>query len=80
MTDKLWEQRGELELAYNEANDALQAGQKKCVEAKAAVIAFDSEHPEVMIAVKQVLNERRKVESPAAIAAAAAAEADGDGE
>ncbi len=78
MTDKLLEQRGELELAYSEANDALQAARITSNKAADAVRAFDREHPEVMIAVKEVLNERRKVESPAALAKAAAA-SEGDG-
>ena len=74
MTEKLLEQRGELELAYIDANEACQAANTVCLKASAAVEAFDAEHPEVMLAVKEVLNEKRRVESPAAIAVAAAAD------
>ena len=69
MTDKLLEQRGELELAYGDANDAVQSAKAACAKASKAVQAFDAEHPEVMLAVKEALNERRRVESPAAVAA-----------
>ena len=73
MTEKLLEERGELELAYSEANEALESARTNANEAANAVRGFDVEHPEIMEAVKQVLNDRRRVESPAAIAAGEAA-------
>jgi len=78
MSEKLLAERGELELAYNEANEALETARANANEAADAVRSFDVDHPEIMIAVKEMLNERRKVESPAALAVAAADAAEGD--
>lgn len=63
---ELIEDRAELELAYGDANVEVAKAQEKMAIAKAAVIEFDIDHPEVMAAVKAVLNKRKQEAGEAA--------------
>ncbi len=54
MTDsKLLGERQKLANQYAEAHGAGMAAQTKCAAAKQAIVAFDEEHQEVMLMVKE---------------------------
>ena len=76
-SSKLLEARIKLAKAYASTNENVVKAQTDCAKAKAAVIAFDEEHPEIMAAVKQSAGERKKAYRAAEIAAAKEA---GEGE
>lgn len=59
MSEKLLGERADLEMAYAKANDALAEAQAALKDAKQEVLDFDEEHPEVMLAVKTIANDRK---------------------
>lgn len=57
--DDLIAERAELELAYTAANDEVAEAKDNAKVAKAAVIEFDEQHPEVMQNAKAEANQRK---------------------
>ncbi len=66
MSDKLFEARANLTMAYQDATDKLVEAREVAAEAKKKILIFDDNYPEVMQAVNKEMGERKKAAHAAA--------------
>ena len=66
MSDKLFEKRANLTMAYQDATDKLVEARETAGKAKEQILIFDDNHPEVMQAISKEMGERKKAAHAAA--------------
>ncbi len=60
MSDKLFEKRANLTMAYQDATDKLAEAREAAGKAKLKILMFDDNYPEVMQTVNKEMGERKK--------------------